>query len=40
MSIDDVWMITHMSDEMMKKKGITVDCSGPDGNAYGLLALA
>ena len=40
MSIDDVWIRTHMSDEMMKKKGITVDCNGPDGNAFGLLALA
>ena len=40
MSIDDVWIRTHMSDEMMEKKSMTVDCSGPDGNAFGLLALA
>ena len=40
MSIEDVWMITCWSDEMLEKKGITVDCNGPDGNAYGLLALA
>ena len=40
MAYEDVWMVTHMSDEMLEKKSITVDCSGPDGNAYGLLALA
>ena len=40
MSIDDVWIRTHMSDEMMEKKSMTVDCSGPDGNAFGLFALA
>ena len=40
MALEDVWMITHMSNEMMEKKSITVDCTGPDGNAFGLLALA
>ena len=40
MAYEDVWMVTHMSDEMLEKKSITVDCSGPDGNAFGLLALA
>ena len=33
MSIEDVWMITCWSDEMLEKKGITVDCNGPDGGA-------
>ena len=28
MSIEDVWMITCWSDEMLEKKGITVDCNG------------
>ena len=32
-------MITHMSNEMMEKKSITVDCTGPDGNAFGLLMM-
>ena len=26
--------------EKLKHKGLIIDCSGPDGNAYGLLALA
>jgi len=40
MALEDVWMITCWSEEMLEKKGITIDCSSPDGNAFGLLALA
>ena len=40
MAYEDVWMVTCWSEEMLEKKGITIDCSGPDGNAFGLLALA
>ena len=40
MAYEDVWCITCKSEEMMEKKSMTVDCSGPDGNAFGLLALA
>ena len=40
MSTEDVWMITCWSESMLEKKGITVDCNGKDGNAFGLLAMA
>ena len=40
MAYEDVWCITCKSEEMIEKKSMTVDCSGPDGNAFGLLALA
>ena len=40
MSIEDVWLITCWSEVMLEKKNITVDCNGPDGGAYRLLALA
>ena len=40
MAFEDVWCITCKSEEMMEKKSMTVDWSGPDGNAFGLLALA
>ena len=40
MAFEDVWCITCWSEEMLEKKHLTVDCSGPDGNAFGLLALA
>jgi len=29
-----------MIKEKLKQKGLTVDCSGPDGNAFYLLGLA
>ena len=40
MAYEDEWCITCKSKEMMEKKHLTVDCSGTDGNAFGLLALA